>query len=96
MIYFTYSRYHAKLKSTGAGVPAEETAAAFSGEVRVALGRLGMGESQMRGFAAGNAVSFFLPSAAKGTVTIARAPQRDGCESGSTRSSTSAVAWPIS
>lgn len=44
----------------------------MSDEVRVALGRIGMGEWQVEGLAAGKSVAFTLSGAAEGTVAVAQ------------------------
>jgi hypothetical protein len=54
------------------GNVAEESAEPFSAEARLALGRLGMGESQLRSFAAGEPVAFNLPGATPGIITVAQ------------------------
>jgi len=54
------------------GNVAEERAEPFSAEARLALGRLGMGQSHLRRFAAGESVAFMLSGAAPGTITVAQ------------------------
>jgi hypothetical protein len=54
------------------GNVAEESAEPFPREARLALGRLGMGQSQLRRFAAGEPVAFNLPGATPGIITVAQ------------------------
>ena len=54
------------------GNVAEESAEPFSVEARLALGRLGMGQSQLRSFAAGEPVALNLPGTAPGIITVAQ------------------------
>ncbi len=81
------------------GNVAEESAEPFSAEARLALGRLGMGESQLRSFAAGEPVAFNLPGANPGLSRLLNSPRKDVCESGSVpsrRKATYWVRWPPS
>jgi hypothetical protein len=49
-----------------------ETAVAWTAEAKIALGRLGMGESHLLDLAVGEPVAFILSGAAEGTIAVAQ------------------------